>query len=104
METLFGTLEIENGIAVVKNEQRVDLSTLPSPDPLAFMMGIRTGQEKVNTYRKFENIHGCKFNELASEYIRGYLFGRTGILVAEDTKIRKNQMDNYSLLDKKINK
>src|ERR1039457_5138156 len=104
--TTFGTLEIENGEAVVKDEMKLDLNTLPSSDPMAFGYGIAKGQwtiRKANEAGRdyiynFKKIHGSNYKELAQEYLRGFLFGYKGILVPEGTKIKKGEEACYALL------
>ena len=105
--TTFGTLEIENGEAIVKDKMEFDLNSLPSSDPMAFGYGISRGQRLVKEAQKnkyidydFMKIHGSKFSELAPEYLRGFLFGYKGILVPEGTKIKKGQEACYALFDK----
>jgi len=93
MKTTFGTL---NKSGEVKINLEVDLNTLPSADPIAFGYGISYGRS-MHEKRKAPD-HGLKHSELSPEYLRGFLFGYTGILVPEGTKIRKGQEANFSLL------
>jgi len=88
--TKFGTLSIENGVAVEKDVMELDLNRLPCSDPIAFGYGISFGQRCLkNKFNPVDVDHGTKHSELAPEYLRGFLFGYRGILVPEGTKIEK---------------
>lgn len=101
--TKFGTLELVNGKLVEKDVMHIDINQMPSSDPLAFAAGIHAGQRELRyknenrTRRSFEEVHGSKYSELAQEYLRGFLFGFTQILVPEGTKIRKGQESCFAL-------
>ena len=74
-KTMFGTL-LPTGEVV--NKMEVDLHTLPSSDPLAFMGGIMSGKEEAQNEqiyngRKKPINHGSKYSELSQEYLRGFL-------------------------------
>lgn len=94
MKTEFGYFD-EKGKLI--KTLTIDLSTVPSSDPIAFAYGINSGQRCVK--EKLRVDHGAKHSELAPEYLRGFLFGYKGILVPEGTKIRKGEEQSYRLID-----
>lgn len=87
--------EIKNGTVVpIVQAFEVDLRTVPSSDPLAFVMGISRGKFYAANRDKLHNglmkiDHGCNHRDLAKEYLRGFLLGYRGILVKEGTRILK---------------
>lgn len=103
MKTVFGHF---NKDFTVETDLEVDVHTLPSHDPLAFGMGIASGQARLKLIqrKKTERIyaepinHGSNHSELVPEYLRGFLFGYKNILVPEGTKIKKGQEQSYALL------
>ena len=103
--TTFGRLE-QDGTKIDKVE--IDLSKVPSNDPIAFMFGYMEGRTKRKDFDAREKLggstklHGSKFRELAQEYLRGFLFGWTGILVPEGTKIKNGQEASYALFELNI--
>ena len=68
------------------------------------MFGYMEGRTKRKDFDAREKLggstklHGSKFRELAQEYLRGFLFGWTGILVPEGTKIKNGQERSYALV------
>lgn len=95
MMTKFATLKIENGVAVETDVMNLDLSTIPSSDPLSFAWGLRQGQNCLKN--KTEPNHGSKHTDLSQEYLRGFLVGYRGILVPEGTKMKKGDEISYRL-------
>ncbi len=101
MSTVFGTLQKDG---TVTNEMVIDLNTLPSSDPLAFGYGVHAGKQYAllgNEVWRWKG-HGSNHRELAPEYLRGFLLGAKGILVAEGTRFRKGQERSYFFSDKNI--
>jgi len=64
----YGTLVLENGVAVVKDEETVDLNSIKSDDPIAYSYGARDAR----LGRKLPHHRSKAYKELASEYLRGY--------------------------------
>lgn len=95
--TTFATM---NNKAEIIHKIELDLSKLPSSDPIAFGYGIQQGQYHQKTTSKIN--HGSKHSELSQEYLRGFLLGYKGILVKEGTKIRKGEEQNYWHLNNNI--
>lgn len=100
--TTFGIME-QDGTVIDKVE--IDLSKVPSNDPIAFMFGYMKGRTRRKDFDageklgKSTKLHGSKFSELAQEYLRGFLFGWAGILVPEGTKIKNGQERSYALFE-----
>lgn len=104
--TTFGTLTQKGEVI---NKIKVDLNNVPSTDPIAFMFGVKSGQDRIHYEQELKHYrdpikHGSLHSELAQEYLRGFLYGFKGILIPEGTKIKKGQEQSYALLDFKINK
>jgi len=97
--TTFGTLQPDG---ILTDELELDISTLPSGDPIAFAYGFWTGLKLRKEEYPPSNPHGSKFSELAPEYLRGFLLGYKFILVPEGTKIKKGQERCYALLSLNI--
>ena len=100
--TMFGTLT-KTGEVVDKIE--VELNTVPSSDPLAFMYGVYKGQSYLGSQKNVRPInHDSLFRDLDPEYLRGFLYGFRNILVSEGTEFEKGQEQSYIHRDKAINK
>lgn len=96
-KTFFGTID-EKG--VVTETMSLDITKLPSHDPLSFAYGISRGQQSVKQKKEdkyFVINHGSNHRDLAKEYLRGFLYGYKGVLVLEGTKIMKGQEQSYAL-------
>lgn len=103
MNTFFGTLNADGSVT---ENLSVDLSKVPSSDPIAFAYGVARGRSMANDDKPKsyspKKIHGSNFSGLAKEYLRGFLFGYKGILVPEGTKIVKGQEMTLALMNKNI--
>lgn len=105
--TTFGTLQKDG---TVTNKIEVELNTVPSNDPLSFMYGVKSGQDRIKyekdtpiKYHRESINHGSLYRDLSQEYLRGFLYGYKGILIPEGTKIKKGQETCLALLNLKIN-
>lgn len=93
--TEFSILTLKDGELITEQSMIVDLLSLPSSDPIAFAYGVSQGKYYSKTGMETKKIdHGANFRELAQEYLRGFLFGYTGILIPEGTRIKKGQEQN----------
>lgn len=103
--TLFANAILQNNNLELEDSIEIDLNKVPSSDPIAFSYGLFRGKSykpNPNVNETFEVIHGANYREISQEYLRGFLLGRTGILIEEGTKIKKGQESNYYFSNKNL--